>query len=352
MRPIVKRSAQGAPLVDIESLMTAGPGEPIYERETGALRFEGPGFNAADILGVSEIVRQAGEVRTGITRISQGINPDAITKTATGAAILTENANDRIEMLARVFAETCLRPVFAAIAKLATQYQSRKKQIRIYNKFEEVDPSTWSEHSDMTINVGLGTGTARQTTANMAELLQRQAMVVEGGGLGTLVTPQNLYNGLSKYVQTIGFKDASPYFTDPTTIEPRPPQPSAEEKLLAAQVEIERMKAQISKTKLALDAQAAEKRTQADIAKSVLDSRTRLEIERIKAETQLTSDRIEFAAKTGHDMMRDVEKKAAPRRITGNLGGTDMDVLIEDGVASGMVGGEPFQVSIGAGDEP
>jgi hypothetical protein len=95
--------------------------------------------------GLAELVRQAGETRTGITRISQGINPDAITKTAAGAAILTENANERDGSGVR--AETCLKPVFKAIAHLIKKYQNTKRMIRIYNKFVEMDPGIWSDVS-------------------------------------------------------------------------------------------------------------------------------------------------------------------------------------------------------------
>ena len=140
-RPIIKTSG-GRPRVDMESLMTAGLGQPIYEDDQGAIRYEAPPPIANDIVSVSEVVRQQGETRSGITRISQGINPDAITKTAAGAAILTQNANEREELLCRVCAETCLKPTFKAIAHLTRIHQNRARMIRIYNKFVEMDPST------------------------------------------------------------------------------------------------------------------------------------------------------------------------------------------------------------------
>jgi hypothetical protein len=216
-RPIIKTSG-GRPRVDMTSLLTSGPGQPIYEEEAGALRYEPPPAIATDIIGVAEVVRQAGETRTGITRISQGINPDAITKTAAGAAILTENANEREELMARVCAETCLKPVFKAISHLIKKYQNKKKMIRIYNKFVEMDPAMWSDAYDMSINVGLGSGTARQTTENIERLMAVQEKMVAGGGLGTLVLPQNLYAAAVRHAETIGFKDASAFFNDPSTV--------------------------------------------------------------------------------------------------------------------------------------
>jgi hypothetical protein len=70
----------------------------------------------------------------------------------------------------------------------------------------------------MSINVGLGSGTARQTTENIERLMAVQEKMVAGGGLGTLVLPQNLYAAAVRHAETIGFKDASAFFNDPSTV--------------------------------------------------------------------------------------------------------------------------------------
>lgn len=281
-RPIVLQQGN-TPQADMDSLMTAGPGQPIFEKQAGAIRYEAPPPMAADIIGVSEHVRQLAEPRTGVTRLSQGINPDLITKNAAGglATVLTENASEREEMYCRVFAETCLKQVFASIAHLASKYQNRKKMIRIYNKFVEMDPSNWSEGLDMTINVGLGSGTARQTTANIADLMSKQEMIVQGGGLGTLVTPQNLFNAASKYAETIGFKDPSVFFNDPSTVEPKPPEPSIEEKQLAALERIEQLKALVKKLEIESHAKEAEEKNAVELQKAALEGRIKMEMKRM-----------------------------------------------------------------------
>ena len=80
--------------------------------------------------------------------------------------------------------------------------------------------------------------------------------------MGTLVTPQNVYNTLQKYLENAGYKDASQFFVNPATVPPQPPQPKQPDpaiKLAGDQIELQRQKAMadmdIKNRKLELDEQ-------------------------------------------------------------------------------------------------
>jgi hypothetical protein len=142
----------------------------------------------------------------------------------------------------------------------------------------------WSDAYDMSINVGLGSGTARQTTENIERLMAVQEKMVAGGGLGTLVLPQNLYAAATRHAETIGFKDASAFFNDPSTVEPKPPEPSIEDKQLAALKEIEQLKALLEKLKIETDYKKSQEKNESDLMKAAIEGRIRVKIAGMEAD--------------------------------------------------------------------
>jgi hypothetical protein len=164
----------------------------------------------------------AKENRTGFTRYNQGLDADSLNKTATGVRIITENANQKIELIARGFAETGLKQLMIGIHKLCRQHSTKTEIVRLRNKWVSIDPRNWKTRLDMRVSVGLGHSDKQMQMQGVQMLLASQERVASLG----LVKPANVYYALAKQAEVLGFKDYQKYYTDPSEQqEPAPPPP-------------------------------------------------------------------------------------------------------------------------------
>ena len=165
------------------------------------------------ILQFVEYIDASSERRTGFTRYSQGLDAEALNQTATGFKGISEYSQQRVELIARIFAETGVKELFRKTATLLTKYQDEALQIRVTGKPLEIDPSAWRANLDCMVNVGLGSGDRQEKIFNLNNILQRQIEAVEKGS--TLSDQSKIYNTLSKLISEVGLKDPEIYFNDP-----------------------------------------------------------------------------------------------------------------------------------------
>jgi len=180
---------------------------------------------AAPILQMMEYVDSMREVRSGVTRYNQGLDAEALNKTATGFKGIMDASQQRLDMVARIFADTGVKELFKKIIKLATQYQHTPRQIRVMGQPLEIDPTQWRYNVDCRIDVGLGAGDRAEKVANLNSIFTMQYQMLKDGSV--LVDQSKIFNTLNRIITEIGLKEARRYFNDPT-------QP---QDVLAAQVE-------------------------------------------------------------------------------------------------------------------
>ena len=215
--------------VDLDDLLTPRAGGIIRINDEGPI---GDSLQplavqpiAEPILRMMEYVDVMREVRTGVTRYNQGLDSEALNKTATGFKGIMEASQQRLDMIARIFADTGVRDIFRKIIKLGMQYQNDSMQIRVMGTPMEIDPTSWRNNLDCRIDVGLGSGDRQEKIVNLNTILAMQQQFMQQGL--PLADQAKMYNTLEKLVVEVGLKDASPYFNDPS-------QP---QELLQAQVE-------------------------------------------------------------------------------------------------------------------
>ena len=168
---------------------------------------------------------QLKEKRSGVPKQNTGLNPDTINKshtTATSTNQMMAAGTQRIELIARNFAEG-VKEIFRNILAVVCEYQDQEKIIRLRGKFVPMNPREWTTKYDATVQVGLGTGNQDQRLQVLQQVLAVQEKLIQGGGLG-LVTPQNIFNTLEKYLENAGYKDATQFFNNPSTQPPQPPK--------------------------------------------------------------------------------------------------------------------------------
>ncbi len=215
--------------VDLDDLLTPRAGGIIRVNDEGPI---GDSLQplavqpiAEPILRMMEYVDVMREVRTGVTRYNQGLDSESLNKTATGFKGIMEASQQRLDMIARLFADTGVRDIFRKIVKLAMQYQNDSMQIKVLGEPIEIDPTSWRHNIDCRIDVGLGAGDRQEKIVNLNAILALQQQFLQQGI--PLTDQSKIYNTLEKLSVEVGLKDAAPYFNNPS-------QPT---ELLQAQVE-------------------------------------------------------------------------------------------------------------------
>lgn len=255
-RKKVLTDSNWTPMANIDDLLDSRPGGIIRQRDVNAVMDDVTPFVGAQTMPMLEYVAGMRENRTGVTRYNQGIDANSLNQTATGVTAIMTASQQRIELIARVFAETLVKPIFQGILKLLTDGGMEKIAFRLNDKFVEYDPNTWRDWYDMTINVGLGTGNRQEQAAHLMQIAQNQAMAAQAG-LSNMVGPKQLYNTQAKLVELAGFKNIGEFWLDPEE-NPQPPQPEKLDPL----VQVEQMKQQSDIQKFQAQMQLEERKTQ------------------------------------------------------------------------------------------
>lgn len=234
-----------------------------------------------------EYFDQVRESRTGITRYTSGLDPNALNKTATGIMQLQAASMARVELKARRFAEA-VKDLFLITHALTLKHGRGPLMVQLSNQWIAVDPSSWKRRTDMTISVGLGTGNRQEQNMFLTQMLQ----LALGPGLQMgLTTPGKVHAMLARLTNNAGFKSADEFWQDPSTQPPRqqPPDPHLmieQAKLQQAQAETQ-IDAQHAQAKLAAEAQAEQARAQQAREEAALRAQTEIEKARIDSETKL-----------------------------------------------------------------
>ena len=165
----------------------------------------------AEAYGLLDYVDSVKENRVGVTKYNQGLDSNTLNKTATGISQIMSASQQRIELIARIFAETGIKKFFKAIVDLNLDYLDSTTAIRLNDEWTNVRPQDISGRFDIEVDVGVGTGTKEVNVQQMQSLLNIAPMLMQVG----VVTPHNLYNIVKTMVNSMGYKNTDLYATDP-----------------------------------------------------------------------------------------------------------------------------------------
>jgi hypothetical protein len=287
-RTEVLTDSNGSPYANIDDLLDNRAGGIIRKTRPDALNQSVMPWVGGQMFPMLEYVDSMGEKRTGISRVQQGIDPNILkTNRTLGEARQTNMAaKQRIKLVARIFGEVLLKPLFLIILKELTEGGMDKIAFQLRGEFVELDPNEWHDQYDMTVNVGLGTGDAEQQLGMLQAVSQAQAMAAQSPLGPMLVTPKNIYNVQAKMIEAAGFKNVGDFWQDPGDGPmPQPPQAPPDPKL------------QIEQMKLQADAQKFQ-------AQSMLEK----ELEMVKAQAKLQEVQANLELQASNDA-RDSERE-------------------------------------------
>jgi hypothetical protein len=156
-------------------------GGAIMMEESGSVENLALEFTGEVALKGIEYFDQVMERRTGVSRTTMALDPEALQNTtATASQLSHDAAYSQIELIARNQAELGWKPVFEAVLKLMVRHQRRKSTVRLTNKkWVDIDPRHWDADMDVWINTGLGSGSRDRDIAVLSSIQSNQVAVAQ-----------------------------------------------------------------------------------------------------------------------------------------------------------------------------
>jgi hypothetical protein len=215
--------------VDLDALKNRRPGNIIRGKPGSAVTPLPVQPMLAEGLQLISYLDTVRETRTGIRRFEAGPGADALssafTQTATGVQSLENSTQERIEEIARIWAETGFTDLFRKIHALVLKHQAEPRRVQLRGTWVDIDPRDWKTRKHMKVAAGLGTGNKQQRLQYLSVIAQKQEQVLlQAGPQNPLVTLRNLYNTYAEMTEAAGFPSADPFFTDPQGAPIQPPQ--------------------------------------------------------------------------------------------------------------------------------
>jgi hypothetical protein len=208
------------------------------------------------------------ESRAGVSKMSQGMNDNALTShtTATAVNAVMSAAQSRVELIARNFAETGVKDLMICIYELLYKNQDRERMVMLRNNWVPVRPDVWKDKYDCSVSVALGSGNKDQQMAHLSQMLSFAGEAMKGGL--PIVNVQNMYNLGASLVKAMGFQNVDDFLTNPATIPPQPKEPSPEEQAQQMEMQLKEKELEIK----AADVQVKMQKIQQEYQKDAVDA--------------------------------------------------------------------------------
>lgn len=290
--------------VNMDDLLTVAPNGVVRMKSAGAVQALSVPPTASQSFPMLDYMDQVLQKRSGVTQTSQGLDANILQNTtATAIAAMQQAGSGRLEMIARIFADTGVKDLFAGIFHLLCKYQDKERVIRLRGKYVSVDPRNWKTNYDLSINVGLGTGNKDQQMAMAAMVLQKQEQILGTQGFANpLVTVGQYRNTLGRFIEAAGFKDSNEFFKeispelDAAISQPQPPQQPPMDPAVQAYMAQTQAQIQGEQAKLAAKIEADRIKAQADIQLAREKAAAEIQLERDKAAGELQLKQAEHNA--------------------------------------------------------
>ena len=275
-------------IIDMDELLTSLPGGLKRVTHAGSITPLTVPFTAGASIPVMEMVKGMQQTRTGISEHTMGLDANALAQSTKGAFMgALEQANQRIEAVARLFAETGVKDLFKKIHSLLRKHQEDAIELKVRNKWIKSTPSEWKDRPRIKVTVGLGTGNKDALMQRLLSIAEKQEQHLIQGS--PIVTPTNIYNTYAKLVETADMGDVNQFFTDPSQIPPKQPQPDPNIEIVKAQLQLQKEQLDLSKQgqliKAQFDKMEADRKRESDEHKQLMDemkeatARSKLELE-------------------------------------------------------------------------
>lgn len=196
------------------------------------------------------------EESTGISKLSSGLNKDAISKQNSADMIgqLVSLSQQRQKIIARQFAEGFLKPLWIEVYQLVLENESGEKVIEVSGDYIQVSPHKWGDRTDVEVEFCLGYG---EKEREAQKYIQLDVMLSQDPSLKDMYPLEKRYNTISRALEASGIKDVNTFIVDPRMLQEKGPDPMQQLQIQMAMKELEIKERQVAvqEEKLKMEAQ-------------------------------------------------------------------------------------------------
>lgn len=243
-------------LVNVDDILNTEMGAPIRTKDINAVEQLNHVFLGEAPMQFIQYLDLVTAKRTGISDASKGLDPKALQSTTMkGVDMVITGAQERIELIARIIAETGLKGMYRGLLRESCRNPCPQRTLKIRGKWANVDPSTFYPDLSVRVNPAIGRGSDMDRLSVLVQVKATQeAILQQMGPDNPMVTPVEYRATLQDILAIAGIKNVSRYFKDITPEllqgylqmkkQNEPPNPA----LILAQNETEKTRANVVKT--------------------------------------------------------------------------------------------------------
>lgn len=181
---------------------------------------------------------------TGVSRLAQGLNKDAISRQNSAALVgqLTTLSMQRAKVMARNFVEDFLKPLYLKVYAVVIANEDRGRMFDVAGGWAAVSPAEWGGRTKVRASPRIGHG---EQEKDAQVFLALHGLLAGDPVLAPLYGPRQRYAVVAEYMKRFGIKDPSPYLAaePPPAGPPPPPDP-------AQAVQLETMRAALAQMQI------------------------------------------------------------------------------------------------------
>jgi hypothetical protein len=197
--------------IDSYQLLHNSPGTVVTGKIDGLKDISPAPFNASS-LSILEYIDTIKENRTSITRYNQGGDANSLNKTARGIQLIQSASMQRLELIARTFAELGIKDFYRKCALLYQKHLRIPFKTKVFGQEREVTPELLQGHITTTVNMGVIASVGAEEADKLERVLGVLFKVNEA--YPGLLTPESAYNLMARYISASGFNNVDDFIGD------------------------------------------------------------------------------------------------------------------------------------------
>ena len=241
-------------MVNLDDALNDDLGAVIRTRgdPSAAVMYTQTPFVGQAALPIIELMNDMLARRTGLTDAAKGLDPKAIqSSTQIGVEAVINGAQERVELVARVLAETGFKDLFVGLVNEIAENPCPPRMLQVNGKFVSFDPSTVDATMSVEVNANLGKGNDMVRMMALSGIkTDQQALVAQMGLNNPICGPTEMLNTMTDMLKLANVMNVGRYFKTPNPMQlqqmlsaPKQPDPQA----MAAQAMMEKVRSETAK---------------------------------------------------------------------------------------------------------
>lgn len=209
--------------VNLDDVLNPDTSKVMRQRAPGMIQPIVIPFVGKEGLPILDLMSKARENRTGQSDASNGLDPAVLQSSTHDAVHATlSKSQSRVEMIARIFAETGMSRLFRGLLKLIIRNIDKPRMVELAGTCVEIDPRHWDAEMHVQVTLALGRGSQTDQVSLLTQVLGKQQELLTTLGFDNpIVTIDQYTYTLARLLEVAGYQNAGSYFNDTSKMDPQ-----------------------------------------------------------------------------------------------------------------------------------